>query len=84
LLNVLLYKPNLNGAQSFKKDKGRRVLNKVLKLNSRVQCYKCKDYDHVVANYINKALDIKKQEDESEEKDNGDQVYELDLEDFYI
>ena len=56
----------------------------MLKLNSRVQCYKCKDYDHVVANYINKALDIKKQEDESEEKDNGDQVYELDLEDFYI
>ena len=36
LLNVLLYKPNLNGAQSLKKDKGRRVLNKVLKLNSRV------------------------------------------------
>jgi len=60
------------------------VLNKVLKLNSRVQCYKCKDYDHVAANYINKALDIKKQEDVSEEKDNGDQVYELDLEDFYI
>jgi len=56
----------------------------VLKLNSRVQCYKCKDYDHVAANYINKALDIKEQEDVSEEKDNGDQVYELDLEDFYI
>jgi hypothetical protein len=82
LLGRSLLKSNPNGLSLVKDNKGKGVSSETPKLNSRVQCFKCQGFGHVVSNSANKDLVIDGQEYVSEEEDHEKQIYEPNLDEF--
>ena len=52
-------KPNPLISQIPRKDKGKGIFHEVPKISSRIQCFKCQDFDHISSNCPNKTLFIK-------------------------
>jgi hypothetical protein len=66
----------------IKKDKGKRVINEMLRLSSRVWCAKCQGFYHIFVNCTSKPLVIQEHKDIDEREDYCIQMYEPNSEDF--
>jgi hypothetical protein len=83
LLGAPPHRPNPSSAQLYKKDKGKRVVNEVSKVSSRVfECTNCLGFGHISLDCTSKPLVIQKYKDIGKEKDCSVEVYEPNLEDF--
>jgi hypothetical protein len=83
LLGAPPHRPNPSNAQLYKKDKGKRVINEMSKVSSRV--FKCTNYlglGHISLDCTFKLLVIQKYKDMGKEEDCNVEVYEPNLEDF--
>jgi hypothetical protein len=82
LLGAPPHRPNPSNFQLYKKDKGKRVVNKVSKVSSMVKCTNCLGFGHISLDCTSKPLVIKKYKDIGKEEYCSVKVYEPNLEDF--
>jgi hypothetical protein len=82
LLGAPLHRPNPSSAQLYKKDKGKRVVNEVSKVSSKVKCTNCLGFGHIFLDCTFKPLVIQKYKDIGKEEYCSVEVYESNLEDF--
>ena len=82
LLGAPPQRPNPSSAQLYKKDKGKRVVNEVSKVSSRVKCTNCLGFGHILLDCTSKPLVIQKYKDISKEKYCSVEVYEPNLKNF--
>jgi hypothetical protein len=82
LLGAPLHRPNPSSAQLCKKDKGKRVVNEVSKVSSKVKCTNCLGFGHISLDCTSKPLVIQKHKDIGKEEYCSVEVYEPNLEDF--
>jgi len=82
LLGAPPHRPNLSSAQLCKKDKGKRVVNEVFKVSSKVKCTNCLGFGHISLYCTSKPLVIQKYKDLGKEKYCSVEVYETNLGDF--
>ena len=60
LLGAPPHRPNPSSAQLCKKDKGKRVVNEVSKVSSKVKCTNCLGFGHISLDCTSKPLVIQK------------------------
>jgi len=82
LLGAPPYRPNSSSTQLCKKDKGKRVVNEVSKVSSKVKCTNCLGFGHISLDCTSKPLVIQKHKDIGKEEYCSVEVYEPNLEDF--
>jgi len=82
LLGAPPYRPNPSSAQLCKKDKGKRVVNEVSKVSSKVKCINCLGFDHISLDCTSKPIVIQKHKDIGKEEYCSVEMYEPNLEDF--
>jgi hypothetical protein len=82
LLGAPPYRPNSSSTQLCKKDKGKRVVNEVSKVSSKVKCTNCLGFGHISLDCTSKPLVIQKHKDIGKEEYYSVEVYEPNLKDF--
>ena len=82
LLSAPPHRPNPSSAQLCKKDKGKRVVNEVSKVSSKVKCINCLGFGHISLDCTSKPLVIQKHKDIGKEEYCNVEVYEPNLKDF--
>jgi hypothetical protein len=82
LLGAPPHRSNPSSAQLCKKDKGKRVVNEVSKVSSKVKCTNCLGFGHISLDCTSKLLIIQKHKNIGKEEYCSVEVYEPNLEDF--
>jgi hypothetical protein len=82
LLGAPPHRPNHSSAQLCKKDKGKRVVNEVSNVSSKVKCTNCLGFGHIFLDCTSKPFVIQKHKDTGKEEYCNVEVYEPNLEDF--